>query len=563
DARRQVATASLLADAHGWRARQRWVQTEFNLDSTSRASLESAPRQPSTMLATSIDAHHGYSRRLRALQEVNVAAATVLDPDELARITLDEIVRIFGAERAFLFLADDVSGQLHPHLGRDGQRGDLERLTGYGASLVERVHESGEPLVVTGSDHGAALGSHSTVVHGLRSIMVAPLLLKGRPVGVVYLDSRAAKGIFLAEDVELLTAITTHVALFLETARTAQLKVAVQVARHERDVAELLRSRMRTMTASLDASEVAYRLAAAVAEFLPDTAAYLLHRAEDGTSALVCSGPAEAEGSRWRPLDPHGWDVPASLMQAESAVLGVRGVDPLPLPEYLPESTASWLTVPLSARGTGRGILVAATSGRPYTEAEVEVTTALAGQGIIALDNALLFERVENAATHDELTGLFNRRHFLDQGRRHLVHAAGPDAQVAAVMVDIDHFKQVNDTYGHDVGDEVIRSIAQRLASVLRRSDLIGRYGGEEFAVLLPETTPDDALSAARRLHTAVAQEPLATTAGALSLTVSVGLSALGGAGSALADLLRLADQALYTAKRTGRDRVATAHDDG
>src|SRR4030095_11888576 len=112
----------------------------------------------------------------------------------------------------------DESEALVPHLGRDADGTDLDVLTGYSTSLVERVHADGEPLVVASDEQGRALGSDSAAAFGLRSIMVAPLRLKDRLRGVVYLDSRVARGIFTGDDVDILMAIIDHVAVSLETA---------------------------------------------------------------------------------------------------------------------------------------------------------------------------------------------------------------------------------------------------------------------------------------------------------------------------------------------------------
>jgi GAF domain-containing protein len=175
---------------------------------------------------------------------VSLAAATVLDPRQLARVALDETVRIFGAERAYLFLVDPDLDQLVPNLGRDAAGEDIDELTGYSSTLVDRVRQTGEALVVTGSEEGVALGSRSAQIHGLRSIMIAPLLFDGRLRGIVYLDSRIAKGMFTTDDVDILVAITNHVAVSLETARAAQLAGAMQATRRQRDVAETLRAAM-------------------------------------------------------------------------------------------------------------------------------------------------------------------------------------------------------------------------------------------------------------------------------------------------------------------------------
>src|SRR5205814_6565073 len=200
------------------------------------------------------------------------------------RVALDEIVRIFGAERAFLFLRGDfihdagTDDGLQPYLGREAGGTDLDELTGYGSTLVERVAAEGEPVVVTGSEEGAALGSQSTLVHNLRSFMVAPLKLRGRLLGVIYLDSRAAKGIFTTDDIDILTALTNHVALSLETARAAQLELAVHSARRERDLAETLRAAMTDLTATLEPDAVCQCLTGTVARVLPADAAVLLRR---------------------------------------------------------------------------------------------------------------------------------------------------------------------------------------------------------------------------------------------------------------------------------------------
>jgi diguanylate cyclase (GGDEF)-like protein len=123
-------------------------------------------------------------------------------------------------------------------------------------------------------------------------------------------------------------------------------------------------------------------------------------------------------------------------------------------------------------------------------------------------------------------------------------------------MIDIDHFKQINDRHGHAVGDEVIAETARRLAAAVRARDVVCRWGGEEFAVLLPGSSGDVARAVARRLHACVGEDPIATAVGPLTVTVSVGLAASEGPHS-LAELLQRADGALYDAKRSGRDRMA------
>ena len=534
DAHRQARIALLLATEYGWEHRARWIRAEFRISDQSHHSLGS----------TSSELNR---RRLEALQQVSLAAASVLNPRELARVALDETVRILGAERAFLFLLDE-SGTLVPHLGRDADGADLDAPAGYSTSLVERVQASGEPLVVTGDEEGRALGSHSAAAHGLRSIMVAPLRLKDRLLGVAYLDSRVAKGVFTSEDVDILTAIINHVAVSLETTRAAQLELAVQAARQQRDLAETLRSAMSRVSQTVDPEEVLHRLLAAVSGIVSGDAACLIRR--DGGALAVAATHGRADSTAVdRRLDPAADRTLASLLDSQSPVLGSAAADqPAPLPEVL-AGVRSWVAVPLTLQVEQVALLiVGSTAADAYTQADVEIAAVLAGQGAVAYQNAVL------AAT-DALTGAYNRRHFFELARRKFVAAHADDRPLAVIMVDLDHFKQINDNHGHLVGDEVIREVTRRLLGAVSDGDLVGRYGGEEFSLMIDS----HAAEVAERVRAVVADEPVVTDRGPLRATVSVGVAHLRPDDADLDTLLARADAALYGAKQQGRNRVVTA----
>jgi len=204
------------------------------------------------------------------------------------------------------------------------------------------------------------------------------------------------------------------------------------------------------------------------------------------------------------------------------------------------------------------GVLVVA-SRRPdaYTDADAGIVAALAGQAMVAYDKAGLFERVRQLATQDDLTGVANRRHLLEQAEKLFADAIRACRDLSAIMLDIDHFKQVNDTFGHQVGDEVIAAVADRLRSVLHPGDLVGRYGGEEFLIVIPANGATVA-AIAERLRTAVNATPVSTATGLLEITISAGISPRHNSDGTLTALIGRADQALYLAKKQGRNRVAT-----
>ena len=398
--------------------------------------------------------------------------------------------------------------------------------------------------------------SESAVVHGLRSIMVAPLRLKGRLQGVVYLDSRVAKGIFTHDDVDILMAITNHVAVSLETARAAQLALAVQAARRQRDVAEMLREAMAEQSATLDPDEVMRRLLRALTWTLKCDAAVLLTPDDGGPLVVTASHGAAAVGTV---LD----DGPGQTLLdglAKPLVGTVPDGQPAPF-GGLVGSPRSWLAIPVAERGEPFGILLVAASGDDVVaEGQVEVAAALAAQGMTAFENARLFSQVRRLATIDGLTGLFTRNHFFAEADKQLRIARRYQRPIAAIMVDIDHFKRINDSYGHPIGDEVIRVVAARLQEAARDSDVLGRYGGEEFALVTPETG-GSAARLAERLREIVSREPVTTEAGPLSVTISVGMAHVDAGGQHLRQILARADAALYEAKQAGRNRVAIAAD--
>jgi diguanylate cyclase (GGDEF)-like protein len=165
---------------------------------------------------------------------------------------------------------------------------------------------------------------------------------------------------------------------------------------------------------------------------------------------------------------------------------------------------------------------------------------------------------LEKLAAHDSLTGLLNRREFFLLGEKEVEHALQARRPLTAILFDFDHFKQINDSYGHATGDQVLIQITKAVNESLRQDEMIGRYGGDEFAILLPGSNCAQGQQIAERLRKKMASETIPTFKGNISLTVSLGIAELRETHSTNLDtLLELADQALYAAKRAGRNRLA------
>ncbi|HEV2493063.1 MAG TPA: diguanylate cyclase [Terriglobia bacterium] len=186
----------------------------------------------------------------------------------------------------------------------------------------------------------------------------------------------------------------------------------------------------------------------------------------------------------------------------------------------------------------------------------------LAGKRILDLQEQLIRAREELRvqATHDLLTGLWNHASILDIVQVELERAQRQDTPLGLVMGDLDHFKSVNDTYGHPAGDAVLREVARRMHSSVRPYDSVGRYGGEEFLVVVPGCDPVDARHQAERLRASVRGRPIALSETSLPVTISLGVAATSQPKATDAEsLLRAADAALYLAKHNGRDRVESS----
>jgi diguanylate cyclase (GGDEF)-like protein len=183
----------------------------------------------------------------------------------------------------------------------------------------------------------------------------------------------------------------------------------------------------------------------------------------------------------------------------------------------------------------------------------------LASQAGIALENARLHERVQRQATTDELTSLVNRRRFLEALQTELERAQLFEEPLSLVLADLDDFKRVNDEFGHQAGDHALKTFGGLLQAHLRKVDVAGRLGGEEFAVLLPETSLESAVSVAGRMRNALNEVPLRLPGGVeLSLTASFGIAEIE-PGQSAEQLLSRADAALYDAKAAGKNRVSAA----
>jgi diguanylate cyclase (GGDEF)-like protein len=197
--------------------------------------------------------------------------------------------------------------------------------------------------------------------------------------------------------------------------------------------------------------------------------------------------------------------------------------------------------------------------GESLQKEDLPAMSIFAKQVAIAIENARLLGEVRRLASIDELTGLHNRRHFYAIAQNEFNRGLRYGRSLSAMMLDIDRFKDFNDKYGHAIGDKVLQVVAQSCKQLLRKTDVLGRYGGEEFVILLPETKLEVARTVAERLRKSISETPIPTEKGDLTVTVSIGVAENNEYTPNLETLIARADQAMYVAKHKGRNQVATS----
>jgi diguanylate cyclase (GGDEF)-like protein len=327
---------------------------------------------------------------------------------------------------------------------------------------------------------------------------------------------------------------------------------------------KVLLSEMVHMLQSCPTVGEAYEVVSrSVQQFLPETSGvlYILDPSRAALEAAAMWGSISAPAQAYAPDDC--WAVRRGQMHVVTDVHTgwlcphVGGAAP----------EDGYICVPLTARGEVLGVLhllgrrCRPSQGTgPSPEAEPELIQAIADNVGLALANLRLWDTLRTQSIRDPLTGLYNRRYMADSLERELRRAARSQHPVGCIMFDIDHFKQFNDTFGHQAGDALLRELGALLRSLARGYDVICRYGGEEFLWILPEASREECLQRAEQLRQAV--EQLAVTHHGQGLgraTVSVGVAVFPEDGDLVEALLRAADTALYNAKHAGRNRIEVA----
>ena len=513
------------------------------------------------------------SMEAAALADLSHSLAETMDLEEMFRVFEQQVrTNIPAADAGALLIYDPQSETLTPRasFGYDPEVIKMMALRP-GESIVGKTFQTNQPILLSGADAvkqarramqpdnlallAAAIPWNSTT----QSIICAPVRASGETLGAAVLDNSKSPEGFLQDDLEFLAAMTDRIALAL---RNAQL-----FAREQRRAKQLalVNELGHRVTSILDMDELALTLVRLIRDkfgyryvhlFMNDLSKQetLLRAGVGVTASKLVPGLFTLKFEEgivgWTAA--HGQTIWANDVTKESRFMYHPAVT----------ETRAEIAVPLLVGTRIVGALdIQSERTNAFDSTDVATLETLAGQIAVALDNARLYGEMQEQARHDSLTQVFNHGYFLERLNEEIGSARHAAKPLALIMLDVDHFKVYNDTYGHIVGDRVLSKIVQAIRTHVHASDLVGRWGGEEFCIALLNTDNSGASYIAGRIRQTLAETRIEQPDGTLipPPTVSQGIAVFPDHGADGAGLIDLADTALYRAKKLGRDQISIA----
>ena len=502
--------------------------------------------------------------QLAVLQAASARLSRAATVAEVGRTVVEETRRIIDYHNARVYLVelpDDVVPIAFEGTVGAYEQVDLELLRcRLGEGFTGWVAENGRPLLVRDANSDARGATIPGTDDVDESMLVVPMRYDERTVGVITL-SKLGLDQFDEDDLRLLTILADQAATAVESARL--------LARSQ-DLALELR-RLLDMSAelseSLDPRQVADLMADHLARAMGvDECAISYWDKSQGRLDSLGYFPAALLGDMQPYFETAGYPETLRVLEGQETVI-IDAEDPTADQDevilLVQAGNRMVAMLPLVAKGQAIGLVeLFSKSVVRWDDDRLALARTMANEAAMALENARLYEDARKLADRDPLTGFYNHRFLHERLGEEVIRAQRARQPLSVLMLDLDDFKLVNDTFGHLFGDRVLTWTAELIRSTLRGSDIPARYGGDEFAIILPETDATDARSAAERILEAFHDRAfVGEQRGPVPIAASIGVATFPADGRTATDLIAAADQALYHVKRDGGHDAAAAGD--
>jgi len=483
-------------------------------------------------------------QKIAILYDASQAVLSTFDLDEVLQQILVIARDYFHLQNVAILLLDNESGELFVRRQVGWDAGQDKARIKLGTGITGAAAQQKRPLYAPDvSKDPRYIKSASNT----RSELAIPLMVRDQVVGVLDCQSTNLNH-FDSETVDMLTLFSTQASMALQNARLYSLE------RRRASQLEAINAIAQQTTAVLDLKELLSKVCLLIQQAFQVAHVSVLLKDEDDLVLRACHGkltPRLPEGGRLPHSGPWGRALEAgrTLMENDAASTPEAGL-------YV--ETGSRMCIPLVSFGQTLGVL-ALDSDRPgaFNSNDTQPLESVADIVATAIQNAHYVERVKQLAYLDGLTGIFNRRFFELRMAEEIERARRFNTGMGVIMIDIDQFKRLNDEFGHLLGDEVLRQVSSLLHQQLRKIDVVCRYGGEEFAILLSQTSPQHSLAVAEKLRRIVERWQFPGVP--RPVTISAGTANYPEQGTTRDELVKAADAGLYAAKQAGRNRVCLA----
>src|SRR5216683_824899 len=490
------------------------------------------------------------TKEYELLTEIGQAISSHLNQDEVVRTVQAELGQIFDTSN--FYIAFQEEDEIQFELEIEGGLILPKRLRKVGNGLTEHVIRTGQPLLIESDleQVRSKLGVDFVPPRPARSFCAVPIFLGGKPVGMMAALSTEQESQFLPRDLEVMQTVAGQLGVAVENAR-----LFTEEQRRARHLA-FLNSISKMAISSEDAEQMMADIVREIQKNfrydhigigIMDYATKDIEiKAEAGTTSQTL-GRRVAVGS----------GVLGKVARTGVSAL-VQNAGPGQLAGVLPESRAV-LCLPISYGETLLGVLnIESRDENAFAPQDVLILNTLADLLATALHNSFVFQKLQQQSITDGLTGIKTRRFFWEAVSSEWKRASRSGRPFSVVLVDLDKFKQVNDSLGHLEGDLVLARVGRLLEQKSRQSNVVARYGGDEFIILMPETGPDQAAVLAERLRQWIASDSMLSEH---KITGSFGVASFPTHGFSIEDIIRVADAGMYVSKRSGGDLVSTAQE--